>query len=66
MRALLRVIELSVADAHRAEDLLFANGARSSVAADPQRFLAMFRLGRSLGQGRVVRGMPRRARVGAL
>ena len=60
MRELLQVIAVSVADARRAEDLL-ARGARSTATSDPERFLAMFRLWRSLGRIRVVREMPRRA-----
>jgi len=60
MRDLLRVVEMSVADAHRAEELL-ERGARSVVASDADRFLSMFGLWRSLGRGRVVRGMPRLA-----
>ena len=60
MSALFQVIEMSVADARRAEALL-ANGARSTVVTDPQRFLAKFALWRSLGKVRVVREMPVRA-----
>jgi hypothetical protein len=60
MRELLQVIEVSVADARRAEDL-FARGARSTMRSDPDRFLAMFGLWRSLGRVRVVRELPRRA-----
>ena len=62
MRELLQVIEVSVADARRAEDLL-ANGARSAIAVDSQRFLATFALWRSVGRARVVREMPRRGFV---
>jgi hypothetical protein len=60
MRELLQVIEMSVADARRAEELL-ERGARSVVASDTDRFLSMFGLWRSLGRIRVVRGMPRHA-----
>jgi hypothetical protein len=60
MRELLQVIVISVADARRAEEL-FEKGARRTVVSDPDRFLAMFSLWRSLGRVRVVRELPRRA-----
>ena len=59
MRELLGVIEVSVADARQAEEL-FEKGARSTMAVDRERFLAMFGLGRSVRRVRVVREMPRR------